>query len=232
MKSIWAAWEKGDIMIMHNFEYVPKEEWKPIRDELLEIIHRLQNEVRDSFTFQYHFVGSSKRNMITRDRNSNTGFDFDVNIEVNDPNEDYSAEEIRSILRKCLDRVTNPYGYSIFGYDYTEESTRVLTIKVKDRANSRILHSCDFCVIHECGKGRQQYIRYNKKQNSYSWEYQPKGHMELSSKIEWVKKRGLWQQVIESYIDKKNENADDSKKSRSIFAETIHQVCQQNGYYQ
>ena len=131
-------------MIMHNFEYVPKEEWKPIKDELLEIIHRLQNEVRDSFTFQYHFVGSSKRNMITRDRNSNTGFDFDVNIEVNDPDEDYSAKEIRNILRKGLDRVTNPYGGSIFGYDYTEDSTRVLTIKVKDRTNSRILHSCDF----------------------------------------------------------------------------------------
>ena len=72
-------------MIMHDFEYVPKEEWEPIRDELLEIIHRLQNEVRDDFTFQYHFVGSSKRKMITRDQNSNIGFDFDVNIEVNDP---------------------------------------------------------------------------------------------------------------------------------------------------
>ena len=43
---------------MHDFEYVPKEEWKPIRDELFEIIHSLQNEVSDNFTFQYHFVGS------------------------------------------------------------------------------------------------------------------------------------------------------------------------------
>ena len=34
-------------MIMHDFEYVPKEEWKLIRDELFEIIHRLQNELRD-----------------------------------------------------------------------------------------------------------------------------------------------------------------------------------------
>lgn len=219
-------------MIMHNFEYVPKEEWKPIKDELLEIIHRLQNEVRDSFTFQYHFVGSSSRNMITRERNSNTGFDFDVNIEVNDPDEDYSAKEIRNILRKGLDRVTNPYGGSISGYDSTEDSTRVLTIKVKDRANSRILHSCDFCIVYECRDGRQQYIRYNKKQNSYSWEYQPKGYLELPSKIEWIKKHGLWQQVRENYIDRKNINADDSKKSRSIFAETIHQICQQNGYYQ
>ena len=218
-------------MIMHDFEYVPKEEWEPIRDELFEIIHRLQNEVRDDFTFQYHFVGSSKRKMITRDRNSNTGFDFDVNIEVNDPDEDYSAKEIRNILHKGLDKVTNPYGYSIFGYDYTEDSTRVLTIKVKDRANSCILHSCDFCIINECGDGRQQYIHYNKEQHSYSWEYQPKGYYDLPIKIEWIKKHKLWQQVRDNYIDKKNTNTDDNKKSRSIFAETIHQVCQQNGYY-
>ena len=213
---------------MHDFEYVPNQEWEPIRDELFEIIHRLQDEVRDEFTFQYHFVGSSKRKMITRDRNSNTGFDFDVNIEVNDPDENYSAEEIRNILHKGLDRVINPYGYSIFGYDYTEDSTRVLTIKVKDRINSRILHSCDFCIIYECCDGRQQYIRYNKKQNSYSWEYQPKGYMELSAKIEWVKEQGLWQQVRKYYLYKKNINDNPNKHSRTIFAETIHEIWQKN----
>lgn len=218
-------------MFMHDFEYVSNYEWKPIRDELFEIIHRLQDEVRNDFTFQYYFVGSSQRKMITRDRNSNRGFDFDVNIEVNDPDENYSAKNIRKILRKGLDRVMHPYGYSIFGYDYTEDSTRVLTIKVKDKLNSCILHSCDFCIIYECGDGRQQYIHYNKKQNSYSWEYQPKGYMKLTAKIEWIKKHRLWQQVRDCYIDKKNANNDNNKKSRSIFAETIHEICQQNGYY-
>jgi hypothetical protein len=213
---------------MHDFEYVSNHEWEPVRDELFEIIHRLQDEVRDNFTFQYHFVGSSKRKMITRDRNSNIGFDFDVNIEVNDPDENYSAEEIRNILHKALDRVTNPYGHSISGYDFTEDSTRVLTIKVKDRANSRILHSCDFCVIYECGDGRQQYIRYNKKQNSYSWEYQPKGYTELPTKIEWIKKRGLWQQVRDYYLYKKNLNDNPNKHSRTIFAETVHEIWQKN----
>ena len=217
---------------MHEFEYVPKEEWKPVKDELFEVIHKLQKEVSDQFTFQYRFVGSSKRNMITRDLKSNTGFDFDVNIEVNDPNEDYSAQKIREILRKGLNKVTNPYGYPSFGYDYTKDSTRVLTIKVKDRTNSRILYSCDFCIIYQCEDDRQQYIRYNKKQNSYSWEYQPRGYMALPTKIEWIKKHGLWQQVRDTYLDNKNKNTDTNKKSRSIFAETIHQICQQNGYYQ
>ena len=215
-------------MLMHDFEYVPNYEWEPVRDELLDIIHRLQNEVREHFTFQYYFVGSSKRRMITRDRNSNIGFDFDVNIEVNDPQENYDPDKIRYILRKGLDKVTNPYGFSIWGYDYTEDSTRVLTIKVKDRANSRILHSCDFCIIYECGDGRQQYIRYNKQLNCYTWEYQPKGFMELPAKIDWIKEHGLWQEVRDHYLYKKNVNENPNKHSRTIFAETVHEVWQKN----
>lgn len=216
---------------MHHFEYVPNIEWKPIKEELLEIIHSLQDEVRDDFTFQYHFVGSNKHKMITRDLNSNAGFDFDVNIEVNDPDEEYSPKEIRDILREGLNKVTNPSGCLVFGYNYAEDSTRVLTIKVKDTANSCILYSCDFCIIYECDGGRQQYIHYNKKQNSYSWEFQPKGFYRLYDKIKWLKTNKLWQQVRDTYIYKKNTNTDDNKKSRSIFAETIHQVCHQNGYY-
>ena len=215
---------------MHDFEYVRNEEWEPVRDELLDIIHLLQDEVREHFTFQYHFVGSSKRRMITRDQNSNIGFDFDVNIEVNDPDEDYSAEEIRNILHKGLDRVTNSYGFSIFGYDYTEDSTRVLTIKVKDKAHSCILHSCDFCIVYECDDGRQQYIRYNKKQNSYSWEYQPKGFIYLPEKIDWLKENGLWGDLLEYYIIKKNYNTNPDKHSRSLFAESINELCRKHGF--
>lgn len=69
---------------MHDFCYVSKREAAPIKAELIDLIHRVQDYVRDDFTFQYYFVGSSSRNMITYDRKSNVGFDFDVNIVVND----------------------------------------------------------------------------------------------------------------------------------------------------
>ncbi len=228
---------------MYHYEYVPKEEWEPVYKELLEIIGKLQDEVREDFTFRFRFVGSSKRNMITRDPTTNTGFDFDVNIEVNDPDEKYSPEQIRRILRQGLDRVTHPSPYpgscytpifayrkrsAVPGYDYAEDSTRVLTIKVKDRQNARILHSCDFCIVYNCSDGRQQYIRYNKTQGSYSWEYQPKGYTNLPRKIDWVKQHGLWNDVRDLYLYKKNANDDPNKRSRSIFAETVHEVWNQN----
>lgn len=136
---------------MHDFCYVSKKEAAPVKAELLDIIHEVQDIVRDDFTFQFTFIGSSSRNMITYDRKSNIGFDFDINIEVNDDDENYEPKEIRTIIRKALDKVARQYGY-----DYCEDSTRVLTIKKKDRPNSRIIHSCDFAIVNNCGGGRQQ----------------------------------------------------------------------------
>ena len=213
---------------MYSFEYVSKNEWKPVRENLIEIIHCVQDEVREHFTFRYDFVGSSKRNMITRDVKGNKGFDFDVNIEVNDPDENYSAEEIRKIIKNALDKVLSSRSVNKFNYDNVENSTRVLTIKVKDRANSRIVHSCDFCIVNECGNGRQQYIRFNKKQNSFSWEYQPKGYYELPEKINWIKSNDLWGELKSYYLYKKNINTDPNKHSRTIFAEAVHEIWQKN----
>ena len=160
----------------------------PVKAELLDIIHEVQDIVRDDFTFQFTFIGSSSRNMITYDRKSNIGFDFDVNIEVNDDDENYEPKEIRTIIRKALDKVARQYGY-----DYCEDSTRVLTIK--KRKNSRIIHSCDFAIVNNCGGGRQRYIRYNKDHQTYTWEYQGGGFETLPDKIDWLNENGYWGSV-------------------------------------
>ena len=83
--------------IMKDFEYVTKKEYLPVKNELIELINLVQDEVRDKFTFRFDFIGSASRNMITRDKKSNIGYDFDVNIRVNDDDNEYSAKEIRRI---------------------------------------------------------------------------------------------------------------------------------------
>ena len=184
---------------MYNFEYVTRNEALPVKKELIKIINQVQDLVREHFTFNFYFIGSTDRNMITQDIRSNIGFDFDVNIEVNDDEENYQPGEIRKIIRLALDQVARNYGYG-----YTEDSTRVLTTKFVDKKNSRIKHSCDFAVVNNCNDGRQQYIRFNKSTNSYSWEYQPKGFIGLETKADWLKKNGYWQDVRDYYIEKKN----------------------------
>ena len=160
---------------MKNFQYVTKKQLTSAKNDLIQIIHSVQNQVRQDFTFQFYFVGSIKRNMVTYDVKSNVGFDLDVDIHVNDDECRFSAKEIKTKIKLALDKVAYQYGY-----DYVEDSTRVLTIKVKDRKNSKIIYSCDFAIVNDYidddGNERQEYIHFNKKQIKYSWEEQPQGY--------------------------------------------------------
>ena len=163
---------------MHDFIYVTKAQAKPVRDELFTIIHEVQDIVSEEyFTFQFRPVGSYSSNMITYDPKSNIGFDFDFDLEINDNDENYSATEIRHIMKNAIDQVAPRYGYK-----HCEDSTRALTTKKVNTYTSRIIHSCDFALVYNCGDGRQQYIRFNKKNNNYTWEYQGKGFKNINDK--------------------------------------------------
>ena len=213
---------------MKEYEYVPKEEWLPVKNDIIKLIHLVQKEVKSHFTFSYEFIGSAPRKMITRQVNGNEGFDFDVNIRVNDDENNFSPRRIRNILRTAFDKYAKQ-----FGYGYGEDSTRVITLKVKDRENSRIIHGCDFAVVNdyedEYGDERQQYIHYNKKQGTYEWQEQPEGYYLLNERIRDLRQSSaLWNEVRDVYLEKKCRNEDPHKKSRSLFAETIKEV---HGWY-
>lgn len=109
--------------------------------------------------------------MITCDYSQNIGYNFDVDIIVNDSNEEYSAGQLKNILMDAFNTVnqSNEYGYC-------EDSTRVFTIKVVQTYQSKILHSCNFAIVHDCSDGRRQYIHYNKRQGTYEWQYKQRGY--------------------------------------------------------
>ena len=187
-----------EVKTMYHFQFVSKKQCAPVKNDLITIITEVQNLLREDFTFRFDFVGSDKYDMVTYDPKTNIGFDFDVNIEVNDDENNFTAKEIKTKIISALNKVVYRYGY-----DYAEDSTRVITIKCKDRQNSRILHSCDFAIVNNYvdakGYDRQEYIRFNKKQNTYSWTEQPKGYYMLPEKAEWIKENGYQDEMRESF---------------------------------
>ena len=46
---------------MYNFEYVSPQKYKPVKKELIKLINLVQDEVREYFTFDFRFIGSSSR---------------------------------------------------------------------------------------------------------------------------------------------------------------------------
>lgn len=215
---------------MHNFQYVSKRQLSPVKQNLIQIISSVQDDLRKDFTFRYDFVGSVKRNMVTHDVGTNIGYDFDVNIQINDDECRFSAKEIKTKIMLALNKVAHRYGY-----DNAEDSTRVLTIKVKDKKNSKILHSCDFAIVNDYvdddGNECQEYIHFNKKKNTYTWEEQTDGYYLLDEKAEWIRANDYTNEMRKLYLHKKNCNTDSHKHSRSIYAETVHEICQRYGYY-
>jgi len=204
---------------MHDFDYVSRKEAKPVRDELYKIIYEVHNIVRDDFTFQHRPVGSASRNLITYDRKSNIGYDFDFDFIINNYKE-YSPTKIRYIMKNAIDQVAPRYGYKS-----CKDSTRVLKIKNVNIYNSEILHSCDFALVR-ITNGKKQYIRFNKNNHNYTWESQGKGFKNLDQKIKWLKINGYWLELKDYYLDKKNRNNNPNKHSRSILAESVNEMYQ------
>ena len=83
----------------------------------------------------------------------------------------FDAEKIKNILMCAFNKYARKYGY-----DFCEDSTRVFTIKVKDRKNSRIRYSCDFAIVNDYGNNqpgtyviirKEKIIRGKNKQKDF-----------------------------------------------------------------
>ena len=218
----------------HDFQYISKHDprVKAAYVDLMLLLQEVRGTLKNQYTFQHRLVGSYARNMITYDQKANVGFDFDVNIYPNDDDQKFDPKQIKLLFRNALD-----YHVKDHGFDYAEDSTRVLTIKIKDRKRSRVLFSVDFAFVYnytdEDGTQRQQYIRHNKKQGVYTWEEQPENYYMLPEKVAWIKTQGLWTSELRPYyLAKKNANTDPDTHSRTIFTIAVHEICQKYGYYQ
>lgn len=135
--------------------------------------------------------------MITCDKTSNIGYDFDVNLIINDENNEFTAKEIKKILMNAFNKHKDKFKYVI---DYIDDDG------------------------YEC----QEFIFHNKKQNSYEWQEQKESFCLLPNKINWLKKMGLWQNVRDYYLEKKNKNTNPNKKSRSLYAEAVNDIYHNN----
>ncbi|MEY8336811.1 hypothetical protein AALB16_02120 [Lachnospiraceae bacterium 62-35] len=209
--------------MQHDFRYISKHDPKvqEVYQDIQAILRETRNLLKPKFTFGFDVVGSYKRNMITYAGKSNVRYDFDFNIEANDDR--YTTEQLKNMLQKAIGNVCVKYGY-----DFPEDSTRVLTIKKKDTKKSHIIHSCDFAIVNnyidddedEC----QEYIRFNKANGSYTWCEQPDGYYMLPDKVDWIEEKSLQDDVRKLYIKKKNRNNDPNVHSRTIFVITVHEV--------
>lgn len=205
------------------YEYVPREEYQPVRLQLESIINKVQDLVRDKFTFQYQLIGSGGHHLITRIAGGNQGFDFDYNLIINNPEDSqiWNPDYIRITFINAFREVVRGTRYSD-----PNDKTPVIQIKFIDQDNSRIVHSCDFAMIYYPNDGDSHYYKYakhNKYTNQYTWEERSLSKY-ADGKVEWIKDNKLWDKLAEEYLKIKNNNKDENKHSFSLYLEAINNI--------
>lgn len=216
---------------MPKYEYVSKNEYKPVREELEAIIKKVQNLVRDDFTFQFKLVGSGGKHLITREVGGNKGFDFDYNLILNcDEGKRWKPDFAKKTLMKAFNEAVKGTRY-----DYPEDSTTAITIKVKDTKHSKIIHSCDFAIIHypdleEDEDSYFMYVKHEKQRDKYTWEIRDCSK-NYDAKIEWLKDNvnGYWDEIKDEYLKIKEANNNPNKHSFQLYFEAVSNVF--NYYY-
>ncbi len=129
------------------YEYVKKSEYAPVRKELEGIIKRVQNEMweRYGLTFQFQLIGSGKRHLVTRIRGGNGGYDFDYNLIIQRWGDMYNSK-VMIVKQGFMDAFKG----AVKGTPYSspKDSTSAITIKVIDKKQKKVFHSCDFAIIY------------------------------------------------------------------------------------
>ncbi len=215
---------------MSKYEYVNKNEYRPVREELEDIIKKAQIILKKNdtgITFQYELIGSGSKHLITRVKGGNKGFDFDYNLILNCEEGHYwKPKYARQEVTKAIDEAIKGTKY-----DHPQNSAVAITIKVKDTKQSKIIHSCDFAVVYYPNENSDEhkYVHLNTSTNQYTWEIR-KYTKNYRDKLDWLKESvdGYWDEIKEEYLKLKNNNKDPNKRSFQLFYETINNVFNNN----
>ena len=130
------------------YRFANQSEVKELEAWCMEILHAVQDEVRDYFTFDIRLIGSGDKRLVTQ--NSDESFDLDYNIILQKDKKGLldSPKQIKDIFVARFNKVLKQY---VPGYTHACDSTSVITAKII--RNNKIEFSFDVAIIVEGDDG-------------------------------------------------------------------------------
>lgn len=186
----------------------------------MNILHDVQKEVSDYFTFDIRLIGSGDKRLVTQ--NAEESFDLDYNIILQKDKKGLldNPKQIKDIFIARFNKVLNRYIDNCY---HTSDSTSVITIK--NIQKGELLFSFDVAIIVEGNDGYFYRLTNDKNFNRYIWN-RVKNSADYFEKFQRIKEEGLWLKFKNRYLELKNWHLSrqDGVKSFSIFLETLNEV--------
>lgn len=203
------------------YRFAKQSEVKELTAWCMEILHAVQDEVREYFTFDIRLIGSGDKRLVTQ--NSDESFDLDYNIILQKDKKGLldNPKQIKDIFVARFNKVLKQY---VSGYTHVSDSTSVITVKII--RNNRLKFSFDVAIIVEGDDGYFYRLTNDKNTGRYIWN-QVKKSANYFERFKAVKDNGDWEEFKERYLELKNMHLRhrDDIKSFSVFLETLNEFC-------
>ena len=202
------------------YKFAKQSEVKELEAWCMEILHAVQDEVREYFTFDIRLIGSGDKRLVTQ--NSDESFDLDYNIILQKDKKGLldNPKQIKDIFVARFNKVLKTY---VSDYTHVSDSTSVITAKLI--RNNKLRFSFDVAIIVEGDDGYFYRLTNDKNSGRYIWN-QVKQSANYFEKFKVIKEKGYWMKFKQRYLDLKNMHLrrQDGVKSFSVFLETLNEI--------
>ena len=203
------------------YHFANQNQVKDLNQWCLDILHEMQDEVQEYFTFDIRLIGSGDKRLVTQ--NSEESFDLDYNIILQRDKKGLldNPKQIKDLFVSKFNKVLKE---NIDGYFHACDSTSVVTVKII--RNNTINFSFDVAIIVEGDDGYFYRLTNDKISNRYIWN-RVKNSNNYFERFQRVKQCGKWMQFKKRYLELKNMHLSrqDEVKSFSVFLETLNEFC-------
>ena len=196
------------------------------------IMGQLVKMVNDDIYLQVRFslVGSGKRNLITQNTNESVDLDYNLYIEAWDSDEiDINdCKWIKNYIKNCFNKVLRKNKL----HDCKDSKT-ALTTHLESLPGFNIKYSIDLCIVLETETNWHRLVHKktgNDSTDQWYWN-EGKDFSEIHKKEQWIKQNDLWDDVVETYLNKKNmylTRNDHTHPSFVCYIESINEVYNKN----
>lgn len=191
-----------------------------------QLVQAINND--DELVVEAHLVGSGARCLETQNANEPVDLDYNLNV-VNSKQKELknlSESSIKEYVRKMFNMVLIYNGWA----DCQDSTSCLTTEKRHFTQGNKTEFSIDLAIVHENPDDTWYRLIHEKtgivSNDRWYWNEAPHSRG-LKQKVEKLKSNNLWEEVRETYLDKKNmylSRRDYNHPSFNCYIEAVNEV--------
>lgn len=186
----------------------------------------------DEYEVEAHMVGSGAKHLETQNSNEPVDLDYNLNIIESKqmPLEDINEEDIKEYVRKEFNKILNKNDIG----DCSDSTSCLTTPRMHFETGNQTEFSIDLAIVYEESDGTWFRLIHQKTGNTHTdaWFWNEAPHSNgLEEKVSRIKEDGHWNDVRDTYLDKKNlylTKNDHNHPSFICYIEAVNEVYDKN----